>query len=87
MDVSRAATRSLAASQTGDVVLIQRILFEQLRTRCAALDIFEGEVVRCRASTASQLILETPRGRVVALERDWTRFIKISFPDSPDLLS
>ena len=31
------ATQSLAAVQTGDVVLILRILFEGLRTRCSGI--------------------------------------------------
>ncbi|MGH7461207.1 MAG: FeoA domain-containing protein [Longimicrobiales bacterium] len=72
------ATQSLAATQAGDVVLIQRILFEGLRTRCSELDIFEGETVRCRAGNASQLVLQTQRGRTVALDRDWARFIQVA---------
>ncbi|MGH7466368.1 MAG: hypothetical protein ACRENP_00125 [Longimicrobiales bacterium] len=80
------ATQSLAASQKGDVILIQRILFEGLRARCSALDIFEGELLRCRASTASQLLLETPRGRVVSLERDWSRFIQVTTQPSAAVL-
>ena len=72
------ATQSLAATQTGDVVLIQRILFEGLRTRCSELDIFEGETVRCRAGTNSHLVLQTQRGRTVALDRDWARFIQVA---------
>ena len=42
------------------------------------LGVHEGETVRCRACTASQLLLETPAGRVVALARDWARFIQIA---------
>lgn len=76
------STQSLAATMTGDVVLIQRILFQALRTRCSELDIFEGDTVRCRAGTASQFMLETQRGRTVALERDWARFIQVARKDS-----
>jgi FeoA-like protein len=72
------ATQSLAATKTGDVILIQRILFEGLRTRCSELDIFEGDTVRCRAGTPSHLMLQTQRGRTIALERDWARFIQVA---------
>jgi hypothetical protein len=78
MSASNPLTQSLAATQTGDVVVIQRILFEGLRSRCSELDIYEGDTVRCRAGTNSQLMLETQRGRTVALERDWARFIQVA---------
>ncbi len=70
--------RSLAAADTGEAIEIRRILFGALRNLCADLGLHEGEVVRCRACTPSQLLLETPAGRVVALERDWARFIQIA---------
>jgi len=69
--------RSLAAADTGEAIEIRRILFGALRNLCADLGVHEGEVVRCRACTPSQLLLETAAGRVVALERDWARFIQI----------
>lgn len=69
--------RSLAAADTGEAIEIHRILFGALRQLCADLGVHEGEVVRCRACTPSQLMLETPAGRVVALERDWARFIQV----------
>ncbi len=78
MSASNPLTQSLAATQTGDVVVIQRILFEGLRSRCSELDIYEGDTVRCRAGTNSQLMLDTQRGRTVALERDWARFIQVA---------
>ncbi len=70
--------RSLAAADTGEAIEIRRILFGALRNLCADLGLHEGEVVRCRACTPSQLLLETPAGRVVALERDWARFSQIA---------
>ncbi|HET9982084.1 MAG TPA: FeoA domain-containing protein [Longimicrobiales bacterium] len=70
--------RSLAAADTGEAIQIRRILFGALRALCADLGLREGEIVRCRAGTPSQLMLETPTGRVVALERDWARFIQVS---------
>ncbi|HWV56546.1 MAG TPA: hypothetical protein VNZ57_03660 [Longimicrobiales bacterium] len=74
--VSR-SPRSLAAVDTGDIVEIRRILFDVLRGLCADLGVREGDVVRCRANTASHLLLETAGGRTVTLERDWARFIQI----------
>lgn len=70
--------RSLAAARTGEHIEIRRILFGALRNLCADLGLHEGEVVRCRVCTTSQLLLETREGRVVALERDWARFIQIA---------
>lgn len=59
---------------------IKRILFEALRELCADLGVREGDLVRCRAETPSQLLLETPAGRTVALARDWARFIQVASP-------
>ena len=74
----RSAVRSLAATQTGESVEIRKILINTLRTHCSDLDIREGDVVRCRASTHSQLLLETRNGRTVSLDRDWARFIQVA---------
>lgn len=70
--------RSLAATRTGEAVLIQRILFGALRSLCTDLGVRERDVVRCRAGTPSHLLLETPSGRTVPFERDWARFIQVS---------
>lgn len=70
--------RSLAAADSGEAIEIRRILFGALRKLCADLGVHEGEVVRCRACTPSQLLLETRAGRVVSLARDWARFIQIA---------
>jgi hypothetical protein len=69
--------RSLAAADRGELVEIRRILFGALRELCADLGLREGDLVRCRACTPSQFLLETQAGRVVALDRDWARFIQI----------
>jgi hypothetical protein len=79
---AREHPHSLAATRTGQTVEIRRILFQGLREHCSDLDIHEGDVLRCRADTASQLILETTHGRTVALQRDWARFIEV-VPDIP----
>ncbi len=70
--------RSLAAADSGEAIEIRRILFGALRNLCADLGVHEGEVVRCRACTPSQLLLETRAGRVVSIARDWARFIQIA---------
>ena len=75
--------RSMATADTGEAVEIRRILFGALRDLCTDLGLHEGEVVRCRACTPSQLLLETATGRVVALERDWARFIQIAATGQP----
>jgi hypothetical protein len=69
--------RSLAATGTGEQVEIRRILFDTLRTLCDELDVHEGDVVKCRAGTNTQLLLETQHGRRVTLQRDWARFIQV----------
>jgi hypothetical protein len=75
--LSREHPHSLAATRSGEFVEVRRILFQGLREHCADLDIHEGDVLRCRADTASQLILETVHGRTVALQRDWARFVEV----------
>ncbi len=77
--------RSLAAADTGELVEIRRILFGALRTLCSDLGVREGDVIRCRSCTASQLMLETRSGRVVSLDRDWARFIQIASAVHPEL--
>jgi len=74
--------RSLAAADAGEVVEIRRILFGVLRALCGELGIREGDAVRCRAATPGHLLLETPGGRTVTLERDWARFVQVVTPGS-----
>jgi hypothetical protein len=70
--------RSLASARAGEAVMIRRILFGTLRNLCADLGVFEGDVVSCRAGTATHLVLRTASGRTIPLDREWTRFIQIS---------
>ena len=86
MLIQDASCQSLAATRTGDCVEIRRILFGALRDLCSDLGLFEGQWVRCRAGTTSQLMLETPDGRTVALQRDWARFIQVARGLKPDQL-
>ena len=78
--LEQSSLHSLAATRTGEFVEIKRILFKTLRAHCCELDIAEGDVVRCRAGTTSQLVLETKHGRTVSLDRDWARFIQVTNP-------
>ncbi len=78
--VSPEPVRSLAATRTGDVVLIRRILFGTLRSLCRDLGVREGDVVHCRSGSASHLLLDTAAGRTVPIDRDWARFIQVSTP-------
>ncbi|HEX7052028.1 MAG TPA: FeoA domain-containing protein [Longimicrobiales bacterium] len=77
---SPAPVRSLAATRTGEAVLIHRILFGALRALCSDLGVHEGDVVHCRAGTPSHILLLTDAGRTVSLERDWARFIQVRSP-------
>ena len=78
MSLASEPPRSLAGAGTGEAVEIKRILFDTLRNLCDELDVHEGDVVKCRAGTTTQLLLETQHGRRVTLQRDWARFIQVS---------
>jgi|GEM_PF-4297418 len=73
--------RSLAATSTGEVVVIRRILFGALRNLCADLGVFEGDLVSCRAGAGTHLVLRTSAGKTIPLDREWTRFIQVSEPE------
>jgi hypothetical protein len=77
--------RSLAATAVGEAVEIRSILFEAVRSLCYDLGVREGDIVRCRADGPSHLLLETPRGRTVSLDRDWARFIQVEDPLTDEL--
>jgi Fe2+ transport system protein FeoA len=71
------STSSLAAVRTGERVRIQSILLEGARQYCEALGFAAGDVIRCRNAGRSALLLVTPDGRAVSLDRDWARFIQV----------
>jgi hypothetical protein len=77
---TQAHSRSLVHSASGDLVQVEHILFEGLRAHCADLGISEGDRLRCRSVTPTALVLETPAGRVVAIEREWAQFIQVGSP-------
>ncbi len=84
---AQAHVRSLATSATGDLVQIEHILFEGLRARCADLGINEGERLHCRSASPTVLVFETRTGRIVALERDWARFIQVGVEPVPTAMA
>jgi hypothetical protein len=69
---------SLAGIRAGDVVEVRAILFDSLRAQCSALGYAEGTVVRCRSAGRASLLLVTPDGRTVPVDRDAARFIQVS---------
>lgn len=75
--------RSLAAIGPGETVVVRCILFDSLRSLCAELDLREGDIVSCRATTPTQLLLEKPNGQGITLRRDRARFIQVSQPAGP----
>lgn len=68
--------RHLAASEPG-TLRIERIVFGAVRTLCRRYGIREGDVIRCRSSTASHVRVETRAGRTVVLARDWAKFVQV----------
>lgn len=77
----RHPVRSLAATDTGEVVQVRHILFGILRDLCSGLGIREGDILRCRTATANHLVLETPAGRRVTFQRDWARYVQVTAID------
>jgi Fe2+ transport system protein FeoA len=71
------STSSLAAIRAGDRVRIQSILIDGARQYCEDLGFGAGDVIRCRNAGRSALLLVTPGGRTVSLDRDWARFIQV----------
>jgi Fe2+ transport system protein FeoA len=78
----KTSTSSLAAVRTGDRVRVQSILLEGARQYCEALGFEAGDVIRCRNAGRSALLLVTPGGRTVSLDRDWARFIQVRAANS-----
>lgn len=72
------ASFSLAAIRPGEQVEIEHILSESLRVHCDALDFRVGDTVCCRTSGRAAVLLETPRGRLVSVDMDRARFVRVS---------
>jgi hypothetical protein len=69
---------TLASVTSGDAVRIEHVLFGALRALCEDLGLREGDEVRCRAGTAGVIVVETASGGVIAVARDWARYISVS---------
>jgi hypothetical protein len=76
------ARYSLAGVRTDDSVRVNAILLDSLRAQCLTLGLSVGSVVHCRAAGRASLILDTPGGRSVSIDRDMARFIKVSRVDA-----
>lgn len=48
---------------------VSRIVFDQMRRRCAELGVYEGGNVRRLGDTGQRLLVETPSGEKVWLDR------------------
>lgn len=86
MPVRNPRARCLADVGVSETVRVERILFHVLKDLCYDLGVEEGDVVRCRRSSRSFLVLENPAGRTIILEMDWARFIEVGPTEAPDLL-
>ncbi len=70
-------TRNLAAVTSGERVTITRILGRGALKLCRSLGLHEGDRIRCRSATGFHVWVESARGDVVAVERDWARYIAV----------
>ncbi len=77
----RPQTRSLAAVTSGERVTITRILGRGALELCRSLGLAEGDRIRCRSAAGFHVWIESARGDVVAVDRDWARYIDVQ-PDA-----
>jgi hypothetical protein len=68
---------SLAEIQPEQLFRIEHILFDMLKDLCHGLGIIEGDVLRCRRTSRSVVLLETLDGRTIILDADWARFVQV----------
>jgi hypothetical protein len=79
--VQQEATRNLASVQCGQRVQIERMLFGMVRDYCYDVDIHEGDIIRCVSWHNGPLLFENNIGRVVRVDLEWSRFIKVKDVD------
>jgi Fe2+ transport system protein FeoA len=70
------ANRSMVDVRQGQGGIVRQILFDTVRSRCAALGIREGSRFRCTGSTPGSVTLEVA-GRTLELERTWSYFVQV----------
>jgi hypothetical protein len=73
---------SLAAIRPGEVARIRSILFQEVRSACAAAGVCEGDVVLCTGAGPSSILLSTSRG-TAALPTGTARFVEVDRIDRP----
>jgi hypothetical protein len=78
---SRTPPHSLAATEPGQLLRVQRILFGGLRALCAERGIGEGDLVFRVAADDGELRIATAAGDVVELRRDWAPFIQVALAE------
>jgi Fe2+ transport system protein FeoA len=70
------ANRSMVDVRAGEGGIVRQILFDSVRSRCAALGIREGSRFHCTGSTPGFVVLEVA-GRTLELERSWSYFVQV----------
>ncbi len=73
----RSGARSLATVTSGERVTITRILGRGATELCRSLGLHEGDRIRCRNAAGFNVWIESAAGDVVAVERDWARYIDV----------
>lgn len=68
-------SRSLSDVAIGDPVQIRDICFELIRTYCGTVGIRPGTRVRPISSASHELVLETPSGARIGLDRFYACFV------------
>ncbi len=76
--------RSLAAIASGERVVITRILGRGALELCRSLGLHVGDCIRCRSATGFHVWIESAHGDVVAVERDWARYIDVVPEPAPE---
>lgn len=70
------ANRSMVDVRAGQEGIVRQILFDTVRSRCAALGIREGSRFHCTGSTPGAVALEVA-GKTLELERTWSYFVQV----------
>jgi hypothetical protein len=70
--------RSLDQVEVGELVRLDCILFDRVRTTCSAAGMAEGDSVRLQQNGEDFLVVETLDGREVRLDHEMARFIEVT---------
>jgi hypothetical protein len=72
--------KTLATTQPGRWVEIQRFLFKSVENRCRAAGIRRGDVLRCVANRPQGVIMEDASGTLRSVERPYAWFVGTEGP-------